>query len=424
VAEENKKNIEGLPESQAPAMDEASSSLAAALRTSFRVLAFIILLLIVIFLAQGIFQVQSDQKIIILRFGKTDSSLVKEHGMHFAWPKPIDEVVRIWVQPRRLEMNTFWPSLTEEAKAAKVESSQGRPVYVEGAEDGYMLTGDMNILQAQWDITYTIKRDNLSLINYYTKIGDFRNEARLMRGILQGAVIRQLGRMKVFDAYPSGTASLQEAIKRSMVDVLQELNCGLDIEEITLREIRPPAKVKPAFDTYLSAKQKIASQVSMAETYRNNELIGAAGEVGVAQMGRDGIMVPGLGDEIQNWWSARKDGNKDAMEQADKRIQELFSRVGGDAQNAIAEARAYKTTVVETAKSASERLNSLLQRTDEELTIYLAHARIEVLQDVLKNCYEKFVYQPNLDGSKSTLDIRIGRDPELLREMKQIPESK
>ena len=57
---------------------------------------------------QGFFTVQSDQKAIILRFGAYEEGHVKDQGIHFAFPYPIDRVVPIWVRPRKLEVNTFW----------------------------------------------------------------------------------------------------------------------------------------------------------------------------------------------------------------------------------------------------------------------------------------------------------------------------
>ena len=60
------------------------------------------------FLAQGFFTVQSDQKAIILRFGAYEEGRVKDQGLHYALPYPIDRVVPIRVKPRKLEVNTFW----------------------------------------------------------------------------------------------------------------------------------------------------------------------------------------------------------------------------------------------------------------------------------------------------------------------------
>ncbi len=105
MAEEPKNPVPeppvGEPADIQPAFDEASASLADALRTSFRVLTFIIVLLLVVFLLQGLFTVQSDQKAIILRFGAYEEGQVKDQGIHYAFPYPIDRVVPIWVRPRQ-----------------------------------------------------------------------------------------------------------------------------------------------------------------------------------------------------------------------------------------------------------------------------------------------------------------------------------
>jgi regulator of protease activity HflC (stomatin/prohibitin superfamily) len=120
VAEEPKNPVPDRPAADAtdtqPAFDEASASLADALRTSFRVLTFLIVLLLALFVAQGFFTVQSDQKAIVLRFGAYQEGCVKDQGWHFAFPYPIDRVVPIWVKTRKLEVNTFWKKTTEQAR--------------------------------------------------------------------------------------------------------------------------------------------------------------------------------------------------------------------------------------------------------------------------------------------------------------------
>jgi len=73
VAEEPRNPVPNQPPSEVadarPALDEASASLADALRTSFNVLTFIIIVLLGVFVAKGFFTVQSDRKAIVLRFG-------------------------------------------------------------------------------------------------------------------------------------------------------------------------------------------------------------------------------------------------------------------------------------------------------------------------------------------------------------------
>src|SRR5437879_5007746 len=79
-------------------MDAGAQALADALRSSFAVVKFFMVLLIIIFLGSGVFTVGPQQRAVILHFGKPVGAGTKAllgPGLHFAWPPPIDEVVKV-----------------------------------------------------------------------------------------------------------------------------------------------------------------------------------------------------------------------------------------------------------------------------------------------------------------------------------------
>ena len=81
----------------APA-DAGSQALAEALRSSFVIVKVIMVILVIVFFGSGIFSVPPQEKAIILRFGKPVGTTVDQllgPGLHWAFPNPIDEVVKI-----------------------------------------------------------------------------------------------------------------------------------------------------------------------------------------------------------------------------------------------------------------------------------------------------------------------------------------
>ena len=69
-----------------------------ALRSSFHIIRVLMVVLLFIFLFSGIFTVNPNEVAIKLRFGKPvgiGSSQLLRPGLHWAFPYPIDEVVRI-----------------------------------------------------------------------------------------------------------------------------------------------------------------------------------------------------------------------------------------------------------------------------------------------------------------------------------------
>ena len=79
-------------------VDAGSQALAEALRSSFAIVRFVMIVLLLVFLASGFFQVGPQERGIILRFGKPvgeGEKVLLGPGLHFGFPAPIDEVKKV-----------------------------------------------------------------------------------------------------------------------------------------------------------------------------------------------------------------------------------------------------------------------------------------------------------------------------------------
>src|SRR5512140_585267 len=92
------------PEPKAPAlppetpMDAGSQALSEALRSSFVIVKFVMLVLVLVFLGSGFFTVGPQERAIILRFGKPVGAGEKAllgPGLHVSFPYPIDESIKV-----------------------------------------------------------------------------------------------------------------------------------------------------------------------------------------------------------------------------------------------------------------------------------------------------------------------------------------
>src|ERR1017187_99827 len=84
----------------APVMpdDAGSQALAEALRSSFAIIKVAMLLMVLAFFCSGFFTVRSQEKAVILRFGRPvgeGQKALRGAGLHWSYPYPIDEVVKI-----------------------------------------------------------------------------------------------------------------------------------------------------------------------------------------------------------------------------------------------------------------------------------------------------------------------------------------
>lgn len=430
MAEEPKKVSEqpvrpDEPETQ-PGLDAASQSLTHALRTSFRILALIIVVLIGLFFVKNFKAVQPHQKALVLRFGKADRSRVKAKGSHYIWPYPIDEFILVTVTPRTLRCNTFWPKVTEEQRKETAEGKKDIPdEIVRDAADGYLLTGDLNILESQWTITYKVQDTDDAIIKYYNAFGScdgqdgsqHRLHERadlLVKVALESAIVRDTSRFEVFDAYVHKKPLLNERVRDTVRKTLADLDCGLEVVLVKWDEIRPPKSVKGAFDDVLSAQQAVGRLIEEAAEQRNKRLTEAAGN--------DGIK---LGNAVAAWWRAKDQGNKAEMKKQEAVITGFLDEAGGEVSATLAEARAHKTKLVEEAKADSLKIEEYMKYgSPERVKIQVEVERIDALREALSKATEIFWLGSAGSNAESELEIILNRRPEVLSEMRKYVETR
>src|SRR5271154_5711363 len=100
------------PETQ----DAGSQALSEALRSSFAVVKIVMLLMVVAFFGSGFFTVGPSEKAVILRFGKPvgeGENRLLGAGLHWSFPYPIDEVVKIPITEQQVVSSTIgWYNTT------------------------------------------------------------------------------------------------------------------------------------------------------------------------------------------------------------------------------------------------------------------------------------------------------------------------
>lgn len=422
-------------------LDVAGQSLGNALRLSFRIVTVVMLVLFGFYAFSGVFTVEPGERTLVLRLGRASPSRVMKQGMHLALPYPFDQKVSIFVKPRTLEVNTFWPKVTDKEREEKIEGKGDENLaYAEGALGAKLLTGDLNILESQWAVTYNVIEDGQELVKYYNTIGvadgivhsdaqRYAKERELVRLVIEASVVRHMSSLPVLDAYFS-KVPLTNPVKRMANKMLDDLDCGLNISQVTLRNLTPPKPVRPAFDIRLSAVQMEDNLKKEAEAYASRELVSAAGEGGVK-----------LGKAIQEWWEARaalqaaemeladKGGQdsqlqkkiaerKTAFAKLDEKVSELFTQATGEVTNVLNSARAYETAIIEETKADVDYLRKLEERykkSPESVALLLNNVHIEALRKVLLSSEETFVLRSDAAEGKETLEVWMDRHPDLIK---------
>jgi membrane protease subunit HflK len=230
-----------------------------------RVFPYVLLIVILLWLASGIYMVSPREQGVVRRFGKLVG--VTDQGLHYHLPWPIEVVNKPRVtETKRLEIGfrTLDPG------------PPARYRYIE--RESLMLTGDENIVDAQIIVQYKIK----DAPNYLFRVKDVQGTL----GDAGEAALRQvIGANTIDDALTVGRFRIQQDIKKLLQDIMDSYNSGILVEEVKLQTVRPPKEVDAAFKDVVSAKEDRERLIYEARGYREDVIPKAKGKA--AQLVRE-----------------------------------------------------------------------------------------------------------------------------------------
>jgi len=253
-------------------VDAGSQALAEALHSSFAIVKFVIVVLVVVFLASGFFQVGPQERAVILRFGKPVGESQKAllgPGLHWSFPYPIDEFKKVSVTGvQKVNSSAGWFFTTPEQELAGTPESPSSFTSINPAVDGYALTADGNIVHTRATLLYRIE-DPLQYIF------GFVNPSNAVRNALDDALLFTASHFKVDEILTSDVAGFREAVKKRVTELLDRQNLGVEVEDCIVQSI-PPRQVKGVFEAVVRAavdRNKVLDQARSSE----NQILSKAG---------------------------------------------------------------------------------------------------------------------------------------------------
>jgi membrane protease subunit HflK len=228
------------------------------LKFSKKLFGVILVLVIVLYLASGIFVVAPDEQGVIRRFGKFVR--IESSGLNYHLPYPIETVVTPAVtQVKRIEIG-FRSIINDQSIR-----------YQEIPDEALMLTGDENIVSADSIVQYKIKDPVSYLFNIILPEETVKNAAE--------ATLRQvIGERKIDEALTVGKYEIQEETKKLLQDLLDSYKSGIFIVAVQLQDVNPPKEVQEAFKDVASAKEDKSKYINQAQGYENDLIPKARGE--------------------------------------------------------------------------------------------------------------------------------------------------
>ena len=247
---------------------------------------FAILLTVVLVALVGFFgftvRVDPDELGIVLRFGKYVRQMPP--GLNFRWPYPIEQVELPKVtRINRIEIGMRGSSGLRDA------SSTIRDV----PEESLMLTGDENIVDVDFVVFWRIANAPDYLFN-------IQNPEGTVKDVAESAMREIVGQSDIEPILTEARAKTEAAVQELMQKILDSYGAGVQVTQVQLQKVDPPAQVIDAFRDVQAARADQERLQNEAQAYANRIIPEARGEaeriLQAAQGYRDQVIALANGD--------------------------------------------------------------------------------------------------------------------------------
>lgn len=204
------------------------------------------------------FTVSPESVAVVQRFGKYQYTA--EPGLHFKLPYGMDTATVLPVRRQlKLEFGFGTPNATNPDQAG-----------TEPDKERDMVTGDLNAAEVEWIVQYTISSPRDYMFH-------FRNPGSTLRDLSEAVMCEVIGDRTVDEVLTIGRTEIEvESLKR-LKDILTNLQMGVSVEQIQLKNVHPPGPVQRSFDEVNRAQQDRETMINEANGQYNQVIPKARG---------------------------------------------------------------------------------------------------------------------------------------------------
>ncbi len=290
--------------------------------------------LIVLLAMSTVYQIDAEEEGVVLRFGKHTETVAP--GLHFKLPYPVDTVIKV---PTRL------------VDVLEIGYRSSRPgVRGEGFEhESSMLTGDLNIVLAGFDVQFSREDPTAFLFNV-------KDPVETLRDISQSVMREVMGDRASIPILTIGRAEIQMRARELIQQSTDQYGMGIRVNEVNLIFVSPPQQVQSAFNDLNKAEQ-------------------------------DAVRF---------------------LEEASREYQEKVPRARGSAERLVLEAEGFQERRVRTARGDADRFESMLEAYLKSPEVTRQRLYFESIERQFPKLREIIVVDEEMPGLLPLLNLRQG----------------
>jgi modulator of FtsH protease HflK len=280
-----------------------------------------------------VYQVDAEEDAVVLRFGRHINTVGP--GLHFKLPYPIESVYKV-------------PSRSVDVLEFGYRSRSGRQT---GGfdEESSMLTGDLNIVLAGFDVQFSRENPSDYLFNV-------RDPEETLRDISQSVMREVMGDRASIPILTVGRAEIQIRARELIQNYVDRFQMGIRINEVNLIFVSPPNQVREAFNDLNKAEQ-------------------------------DAVRF---------------------VEEASRQYQERVPRARGQAERMVLEAEGFRERRVRTARGDADRFTQMLEAYELAPTVTARRLYLEKMENHIPRLKEVIVVDEDLSSVLPLLNLKGG----------------
>ncbi|MDR1375250.1 MAG: FtsH protease activity modulator HflK [Holosporaceae bacterium] len=194
----------------------------------------------ILYFGSGFYQVQHNQRGVVLRFGEWVRTVGP--GLQYILPYPFETVFLQKVTTvNQIDIGSFFKNQQDES---------------------LVLTGDSNLANISFSVLWKIKDDGVEDYLFNAKAPEIT-----VRAVAESAMREVVGQTPFTYVQTEGRGDIQNKVRETLQAVMDEYKMGIEIIRVELQRVEPPASVIDSFRDVERAQAEQQSEKNKAEAY-------------------------------------------------------------------------------------------------------------------------------------------------------------